>query len=127
MNAANFYYHAPAKVNFSLRIGKKRQNNLHQVQSLMRKIKMFDKVSFKLTYGNYKILATSGKILKDIIPEHELALLSDEGNIVIEAAKLYFERLNITDRGVNVYWKRIYPLRADWVAGQATPQVCCLS
>jgi 4-diphosphocytidyl-2C-methyl-D-erythritol 2-phosphate synthase len=47
-DSTSFCYHAPAKVNFSLKIGEKGSNNLHKIQSLMRKIGIFDKISLNL-------------------------------------------------------------------------------
>ena len=115
----NFYYYAPAKVNFSLKIGEKRQNNLHKIQSLMRKIGIFDKIFFKLTNGGYKISVISGEILKKDILKSELECLANEDNIVIKAAKIYFEKLNIKDKGVNVLIEKNIPLKAGLGGGSS--------
>lgn len=119
MNSADFYYYAPAKVNFSLKIGNKIQNNLHKIQSLMRKIKIFDKISFNLTHGDCSITAISGKMLKGAVSGHDLALLSAKENIIIKAAKIYFERLNITDKGVDVLLEKNIPLKGGLGGGSS--------
>lgn len=118
-DSMNFYYYAPAKVNFSLKIGEKGPNNLHKIQSLMRKIGIFDKISFKFTNSDYKISVISGEILKKSIFKSELESLVNADNIVIKAAKIYFERLNIKDKGIDALIEKDIPLKAGLGGGSS--------
>lgn len=119
LDSMDFYYYAPAKVNFSLKIGEKGPNNLHKIQSLMRKIGIFDKISFKFTNGCYKISVISGRILKKSIFKSKLKSLLNADNIVIKAAKIYFERLNINDKGIDVLLEKNIPFKAGLGGGSS--------
>ena len=114
-----FCYYAPAKVNFSLKIGEKGPNNLHNIQSLMRKIGIFDKISFKFTEGCYEISVIPGRILKKDIFKSEIESIANLDNIIIKAAKIYFERLNIKDKGIDALIEKNIPLKAGLGGGSS--------
>jgi 4-diphosphocytidyl-2-C-methyl-D-erythritol kinase len=112
-------YYAPAKVNFSLNIGKKESCGLHQIISLMRKINVKDKITFNLTDGSYKIITVAGANLKNKISELELQSLSNEDNITIKTAKLFFNTLNIKNKGVDILIKKNIPFNAGLGGGSS--------
>ena len=118
-DSTSFCYHAPAKVNFSLKIGEKGSNNLHKIQSLMRKIGIFDKISFKFTEGCYEISVIPGRILKKDIFKSELESIANLDNIIIKAAKIYFKRLHIKDKGIDVLVEKNIPLKAGLGGGSS--------
>lgn len=115
----NIIYYAPAKVNFSLKIGGKEVGGLHKIQSLMRKIDLTDKISFNITEGDYKIKAVSGEIIKNSKIEADVQLISNENNIVIRAAKSFFNRLNIKNKGVDVLIEKNIPFNAGLGGGSS--------
>ncbi len=115
----NIVYFAPAKINFSLSIGKKGAFNLHPIRSLMRKINVTDKITFNLTDGRYKIKSTAGANLKNKISESDLQSISNEDNIVIKAAKTFFDSLNIKNQGIDIFIEKNIPLNAGLGGGSS--------
>ncbi|MHB1660682.1 MAG: 4-(cytidine 5'-diphospho)-2-C-methyl-D-erythritol kinase [bacterium] len=115
----NIIYYAPAKVNFSLKIGGKEDGGLHKIQSLMRKISIADKISFNITEGDYKIKAVPGEIIKNSKIEADVQLISNENNIVIKAAKSFFNRLNIKNKGIDVLIEKNIPFNAGLGGGSS--------
>lgn len=114
-----FYYYAPAKVNFSLKIGETGRNNLHKIQSLMRKIGVLDKISFKFTNGDFKVSAISGDICKSPIFSEECKSLSGDDNIIIKASRIYLEELNIKDKGIDALIEKNIPIKAGLGGGSS--------
>ncbi len=119
----NIAYYAPAKVNFSLKIGVREQNNLHKIHSLARKIKISDKISFKLTEGDYKIKAVPGPILENRFTEEDFQSISDENGIIINStinsAKSFFNALNIHNKGIDVTIEKNIPFNAGLGGGSS--------
>ncbi|MHB8231286.1 MAG: 4-(cytidine 5'-diphospho)-2-C-methyl-D-erythritol kinase [bacterium] len=115
----NIIYYAPAKVNFSLRIGRREHGSLHKIQSLMRKIQITDKISFNITEGDYKIKAVPGDIIKNSKIEESVQLISNENNIVIRAAKSFFNKLNIKNKGIDVLIEKNIPFNAGLGGGSS--------
>ncbi len=112
-------YFAPAKVNFSLNIGKKESCGLHKIVSLMRKINVKDKITFNLTDGQYNIKTVAGSNLKNKISERELQSLSNEGNITIKTAKLFFNTLNVRNKGIDILIEKNIPFNAGLGGGSS--------
>ena len=115
----NLEYYAPAKLNFSLNIGKKESCGLHRILSLMRKINIKDKISFSLTEGYYNIKTVAGADLKNKIPEAEIQSLSNEENITIKTAKLFFNTLNIKNKAVDILIEKNIPFNAGLGGGSS--------
>ncbi|MCL4542202.1 MAG: 4-(cytidine 5'-diphospho)-2-C-methyl-D-erythritol kinase [Deltaproteobacteria bacterium] len=118
-DSMDLYYYAPAKINFSLKIGKRGPNNLHEIQSLTRKIGIFDKISFKFTNGDYRISVIPGKILEKGIFKSELESISNADNMAIKAAKIYFKILNIKNKGVDILIEKNIPIKAGLGGGSS--------
>ncbi|HEC25121.1 MAG TPA: 4-(cytidine 5'-diphospho)-2-C-methyl-D-erythritol kinase [bacterium] len=112
-------YYAPAKINFFLRIGEKGRSNFHKIQSLMRKIGIFDKICFKITNGPYKIRVVSGEVIKKSSINADIESISNENNIVIKAAKGFFAKSNIANKGVDVLIEKNIPFNAGLGGGSS--------
>ncbi|MCL4428602.1 MAG: 4-(cytidine 5'-diphospho)-2-C-methyl-D-erythritol kinase [Deltaproteobacteria bacterium] len=115
----NITYYASAKINFSLRIGRKETVGLHKIHSLMRRIGITDKISFKVTEDGYRIKVIPGAILKNSGIEVGLESISNENNIVIKAAKSFFNKLNIGDKAIDVLIEKNIPFNAGLGGGSS--------
>ena len=115
----NITYYAPAKINFSLRIGRKEPSGLHKIHSIMRRIGITDKISFKITENGYKIKVVPGAVLKNSGMEAGLQSISNENNIVAKAAKSFFNKLNIKNKGIHVLIEKNIPFNAGLGGGSS--------
>jgi 4-diphosphocytidyl-2-C-methyl-D-erythritol kinase len=128
----NYNYICPAKVNFTLKIGRKNQNNLHTILSLIRKIAIYDKISFKFTDGFYKIKTVSGESISNQLSEEKKIEydkflnknLSNENNIIIKCAKLFFDtvnvkNINLKNRGLDICIEKNIPIQAGLGGGSS--------
>ena len=115
----NINYYAPAKINFSLRIGRKEPTGLHKIHSLMRRIGIADKISFKITENGYNVKVIPGSISKYTAIEAELESISNENNIVVKAAKNFFNKLKIKDKAIDVLIEKNIPFNAGLGGGSS--------
>ena len=115
----NITYYAPAKINFSLRIGRKEPSGLHKIHSIMRRIGITDKISFKITENGYKVKVFPGAVLKNSGMEAGLQSISNENNIVAKAAKSFFNKLNIKNKGIHVLIEKNIPFNAGLGGGSS--------
>ena len=115
----NITYYAPAKINFSLRIGRKEPSGLHKIHSIIRRIGITDKISFKITENGYKIKVVPGAVLKNGGMEADLQSISNENNIVAKAAKSFFNKLNIKNKGIHVLIEKNIPFNAGLGGGSS--------
>ncbi len=115
----NINYYAPAKINFSLRIGRKEPAGLHKIHSLMRRIGIADKISFKITENGYNVKVIPGSISKYTAIEAELESISNENNIVVKAAKNFFNKLKIKDKAIDVLIEKNIPFNAGLGGGSS--------
>lgn len=132
MDDLDYNYTCPAKVNFILKIGEKNQNNLHSIFSLIIKIAIYDKISFKFTNGFYKIKTVSGESISNQLSEEKKVEydefleknLSNENNIIIKCAKLFFDAIkvrgiNLQDKGLDIYIEKNIPIQAGLGGGSS--------
>ena len=115
----NITYYAPAKINFSLRIGRKEPSGLHKIHSIMRRIGITDKISFKITENGYEIKVVPGAVLKNSGMEAGLQSISNENNIVAKAAKSFFNKLNVKNKGIHVLIEKNIPFNAGLGGGSS--------
>jgi len=115
----NIIYYAPAKINFSLRIGRKEPAGLHKIHSLMRRIGITDKISFRITEYGYKIKVFPGPVLKNGGMEADLQSISNENNIAVRAAKSFFNKLNIKNKGIDLSIEKNIPFNAGLGGGSS--------
>ncbi len=126
MENLDYRYFAPAKVNFILKIGDKNPKGLHNIVSLIRKIAIFDKISFSIG-STYSIKAVCGKIIAGGLPPSRRAAyneflelnLSNENNIIVKCARLFFNKINVKDKGLNLYIEKNIPLQAGLGGGSS--------
>ena len=115
----NITHYAPAKINFSLRIGRKEPVGLHKIHSLMRRIGITDKITFKITEDGYKIKVVPGEVLKSGSMEADLQSISNENNIAVKAAKRFFNKLNIKNKGIDLLIEKNIPFNAGLGSGSS--------
>lgn len=96
---------APAKINLTLKVGKRRKDGYHPIDSVMQSISLCDYINIELTNKSFIQLDGSS----DEIPY-------DEKNIAYLAAKLYMEHAKIKS-GVNIYIKKNIPVCAGLAGG----------
>jgi 4-diphosphocytidyl-2-C-methyl-D-erythritol kinase len=115
----NITYYAPAKINFSLRIGRKEPAGLHKIHSLIRRIGITDKITFKIAEYGYKIKVFPGPVLKNKGAEADLQFISNENNIAVRAAKSFFNKLNIDNKGIDLLIEKNIPFNAGLGGGSS--------
>ena len=96
---------APAKLNLSLLVGECRADGYHEIRSVMQKIALYDTLSFQRSDS-----VTFSADLK--------YLPTDERNLCVRAAKLYFEATGIRG-GVDIRVRKAIPVGAGLGGGSA--------
>ncbi len=115
-----FYsFQSPAKINFSLKIGRRESNGLHRIFSFIRAIGIFDKISFRLAHKGYAIKVIPGETLKNSKIKYDLGSLENDGNLAIRAAKIFFEKIMDAPRGLNVTIEKNIPLKGGLGGGSS--------
>ena len=76
----------PAKINYSLKIVRKRPDGFHNIESVMQTISLYDYLLINLEESDINQIYLSGS--NDEVPY-------DESNLVYKAAKLFIDSLNI--------------------------------
>lgn len=96
---------AYAKINLSLAIQNKRNDEYHNLSTIMQTVSIYDKVRLQ---KNNQITCNTNN---DCIP-------NGEKNIAFKAAKVFFEFTNI-DSGVNIFIDKVIPSGAGMGGGSA--------
>ena len=96
----------PAKINLSLKVGKKRSDGFHPIESIMQTISLFDYIDVEILEGcgQIKLSGTSSEIPYD------------ENNIAYKAAKKFMEVSNLKF-DVNIYIEKNIPVCAGLAGG----------
>lgn len=96
----------PAKINLSLKVGKKRPDGFHPIESVMQTISLFDFLTIELFDGEGKInlSGTSAEIPYD------------ERNIAYKAAKEFMKASNLKF-DLNIYIEKNIPVAAGLAGG----------
>jgi 4-diphosphocytidyl-2-C-methyl-D-erythritol kinase len=97
---------SPAKINLILRVLKKREDGYHELASLMQRINLFDQMRF-ISRGNGIVMHCPGS-----------GLPTDEGNIAVRAAKLFFEKTG-WQGGIEITLKKEIPVAAGLGGGSS--------
>lgn len=96
---------APAKINISLDVLRRRDDGYHDVKMIMQSISLFDIIDVDLNHtGDIKI--TSNKVNIPL----------DERNIAYKAARLFLDAIN-EKRGVNIHIEKRIPVAAGLAGG----------
>ena len=101
----NMRINAPAKINISLDVLRRRDDGYHDVKMIMQSISLFDIIDVDLNHtGDIKI--TSNKVNIPL----------DERNIAYKAARLFLDAIN-EKRGVNIHIEKRIPVAAGLAGG----------
>ncbi len=101
---------APAKINLSLRIIGKRPDGYHQLESLMLKLKLADRLLLKNREDD-RLLFTCGGELGELLP-------ADENNLVVRAARAFFAHTG-RPAGVELRLEKKVPVAAGLGGGSS--------
>ena len=99
----------PAKINYSLKIVRKRTDGFHDIESVMQTISLYDYLLINIEESNTNQIYLSGS--SEEIPY-------DESNLVYKAAKLFIDSLN-TDKcyEINIFIEKNIPVAAGLAGG----------
>lgn len=99
---------AYAKINLALEVENKRPDGFHNVKTLMVPIDLYDELEF--------IEIPSGIELESNIDIND--------NFVYKAAKLFFDKYNIKDKGIRIKLKKNIPLASGMAGGSSDASAC---
>lgn len=97
---------APAKINLSLRVVGKRADSFHEIETLLAPISLYDKIDIE----------KQNRWIDFICDDPTLSTADD--NLVVRAAKLFFERAKIK-RGVSIKLEKKIPHGAGLGGGSS--------
>lgn len=95
---------AYAKINLTLEIGKKREDNYHEIKTIMMPLNLYDELTFEKMESGILLLDNS--------------LIKMEDNFVYKAAKLFLDTYNIKS-GVKITLIKKIPSEAGLAGGSA--------
>lgn len=98
----------PAKINLFLKVIGRREDGYHDIYSLFQAIDLFDYLSFE----------KSGEKGISLAVEGDCNLSVDDGNLVVKAARLMFEKLKLPG-GLEVRLKKRIPIAAGLAGGSS--------
>jgi 4-diphosphocytidyl-2-C-methyl-D-erythritol kinase len=99
---------APAKINLSLRVVGHRSDGFHEIETLIAPISLCDEINIERCSGKKKIAFRCD----------DPALPKGEDNLVVHAAKVFFEKMQITT-GVSIELKKRIPHGAGLGGGSS--------
>ncbi len=79
-----FQIKCPAKINLSLDVVNRREDGYHNLSMIMQEVGLFDTISFELEDGNEIILTSNDPDVP-----------TDDRNLIVKAARLFFEKTGI--------------------------------
>lgn len=97
---------APAKLNLSLKVGKKRPDGFHPIESIMQSINLCDYITITLNKSEKITLSGNSNIIS-----------YDEKNLVWRAIEAYFEELGEMMFGIDAYIEKNIPTEAGLAGG----------
>ncbi|MFL6504821.1 MAG: 4-(cytidine 5'-diphospho)-2-C-methyl-D-erythritol kinase [Candidatus Udaeobacter sp.] len=99
---------APAKVNLSLRVFRRRSDGFHEIETFIAPISLCDEIKIEQHSGKQRIAFRCD----------DPSLPKGEDNIVVRAANIFFEQTNITG-GVSIVLKKRIPHGAGLGGGSS--------
>lgn len=132
----------PAKINLTLEILNKREDEFHNIQSIMQTIDLFDILTIKVEKSESSNIVVQSK--HDLKQESRLGLPTqqqqnddaliagrfaikltgtsdeipyDERNLVYKAAKLFVEKTNLSPNKINIFIEKNIPIAAGLAGG----------
>jgi len=103
----NIIVSAPAKINLFLRVLGKRGDGYHNIYSWFQAINLFDRLAFEKYNGKTELTIEGDKNLP-----------TDKENLVIQAARLMFDRFNLPG-GLKILLKKNIPIAAGLGGGSS--------
>lgn len=100
---------ANAKINLSLDIVGKREDDYHLLESVMQSVSLADTVTVKDSGSENEITVSTGSS----------CIADDQTNTAYRAAKEFFEYTQIDNPGVNIRIKKVIPVGAGLAGGSA--------
>lgn len=97
----------PAKINLTLEIVNKREDDFHNIKSIMQMISLYDYLDIELEESNETQIILTGNSKE--IPYNE-------SNLVYKAAKLFLEKINKKAQ-INIYIDKHIPVSAGLAGG----------
>lgn len=100
---------APAKINLTLKVGKKREDGFHPIESIMQAINLYDYITLECAFtgqGGSDIKISSNS---DEIPH-------DSSNIAYKAAKAFLDETKL-GADINIYIEKNIPVCAGLAGG----------
>ena len=94
-----------AKINETLKIGRKQKNGLHSIESIVHKIDLCDVLEFKVTTGKISMICSDKTI-------------SSENNLAFKAAKLLKEKFHVK-KGIEIKITKRIPVFAGLGGGSS--------
>ncbi len=94
---------APAKINWFLKVLRRREDGFHEIQSLMQKVSLHDEISFELS--------------KDLLIETDADIPVKE-NLIYKAATLLMDSVQV-DKGAVIRLKKEIPMGAGLGGGSS--------
>lgn len=99
---------APAKINLTLRILGKRPDGFHEIESLVQKVNLFDRITFtNVSDGRISLVCS------------DPGIPGDENNLAHRAAMILAEAASIRDRGVRIELEKNIPSGAGLGGGSS--------
>ncbi len=99
---------APAKINLSLRVLGRRSDGFHEIETFMSPVSLWDEIKIEQQSGKQEIALRCD----------DLSVPQGEDNIVVRAAKVFFEETKITG-GVSIALKKRIPHGAGLGGGSS--------
>jgi 4-diphosphocytidyl-2-C-methyl-D-erythritol kinase len=99
---------APAKINLSLRVLGRRSDGFHEIETLIAPISLSDEIKIEQRFGKHEIVFRCD----------DPSVPKGEDNIVVRAAKVFFEETKITN-GVSIALKKTIPHGAGLGGGSS--------
>lgn len=107
----------PAKINLTLKVGKKRSDGFHSIESIMAAINLFDYLDIRVSEGHGYTGVKSG-MTKINISSNSHEIPHDSSNIAYKAAELFFENCpNVSADEVDIYIEKNIPVCAGLAGG----------
>ncbi len=99
----------PAKINLTLEVLNKRHDGYHEIKSLMQSVSLYDFLTITKQEGSNDITLSGNK------PD----IPYDENNLCYKSAKIFFEKINIKNQGININIEKRIPVAAGLAGGSS--------
>ena len=103
-----------SKINYTLEVGKKREDGFHSLSSIVQQISLFDTISIETTENNINLTCTNSTVP------------CNEKNTVYKACDLFLKKYNI-DKGLNIHIDKNIPTQAGLGGGSGNASAVILA